>query len=62
MIALLLGLLIQFNERPHPSGKTFCQRHLIDWDRSDPQTREHLESEEKKKQQGEEDDTTKDDN
>jgi hypothetical protein len=30
ILPVLLGLLMQFNERPHPSGKTFCQRHLID--------------------------------
>ncbi len=23
-------------------GKTWCESHLIDWDFSDPQTREHL--------------------
>lgn len=30
ILPILLGLMIQFNERPHPTGKTFCQRYLID--------------------------------
>lgn len=40
ILPILLGLLIQFNERPHPTGKTFCQRHLIDDDPYDEQTKD----------------------
>jgi hypothetical protein len=43
ILPLLIGLMIQFNDRPHPTGKTFCERHLIDWDPDDEQTKEYLE-------------------
>lgn len=29
ILSTLLGLLIQFNEMPHPTNTTWCQRHLI---------------------------------
>lgn len=43
LLFLLLAQVQDFNERPHASGKTFCERHLSDWDYSDEQTREYLE-------------------
>lgn len=46
-LQLIFGLLIQFNEKEHPSGKTFCERHLIDDDPWDEQTRQFLEEKRK---------------
>lgn len=50
MIILLLGLMIQFNEKEHPSGKTFCERNLIDYDPHDEQTRQFLEEKKKREE------------
>ncbi len=59
IVPLFLLLMKEINNKPHPSGKTFCQRHLVDDDPYDYLTRKFKEEELKKKQQeeqGEDDD------
>ncbi len=55
-LALLLNLMLKANCELRLSDKwhAFVKNHIIDWDRSDPQTRQYLEELEREKKEKEE--------